>query len=185
MATVRVAAAQMQEAQQIVASFPTPSTPTKSTPVAIDITGEAPQPTANTPSAAPPSASPLSDLQPFDEGDEEAVQILQGMSKTIELDLVGTDDDSFVEDIGDNDDDWELLDDAEAIDRDTSHAVPYDTPPPGPDQSTMGVDFLNTYRASVQPVMSALESQMRRAIWNGRPIQVHQPADDAEVSACN
>ena len=56
MAAVRIAAAQMQEAQQTAASFPTtPSTPTNSTPAAIDITGEAPQPTANTANTAKPA----------------------------------------------------------------------------------------------------------------------------------
>ena len=193
MATVRAAATQMQEAQQIGAS-----TLTTSTLAATDITGEAQQPTGNTPTAntpiantptptasipiaAPPSASPLTELRPFDEGDEEAVQLLQAMSRTIELDLAGTDDDTSIEEIGDGDDDWELLDDEEASDRDESPTAPRDITPPGPEQPTMLVDFLSTYRASVQPVMLALESQMRRATWNGMPIQVHQPADDAQV----
>ena len=69
------------------------------------------------------------------------VQLLQGMSRTIELDLAGTDDDTSIEEIGDGDDDWELLDDEEASDRDESPTAPRDITPPGPEQPTMLVDF--------------------------------------------
>ncbi len=77
------------------------------------------------------------------------------------------------------------MDEEEAIDRDESPAALHDITPPRAGAVHYDNGFLSTYRTSIQPVMSALESQMRRAIWNGRPIQVHQLADDFEVVACS
>ncbi len=80
------------------------------------------------------------------------------------------------EDVFEEDEGFLLVEDDELVERNDSCGAQGSSTPP---LSLPRVE--TTYRASITPVMSLLERQIRRSTWCEKPVEVHACAKDNEV----